>query len=198
MDGDGPQSRDPRRPDPTRRAPGAEQGDGRGAGGDQPSSSTRPQPPVGRVALEEEEQPARNGVQFACPLHPPGCFQQAHVHHQPRPGPGMGLRPEVGVEPQPSIPPSVSPAPQPTNTGHLLRLEDKLEEAVVVTLLCCPLTGILAIIQSFMARAALSRGDMVQAHKASIRAKWLIVLTTSFGWIIYWMLIIWSLRGRGL
>ncbi|EPQ17594.1 Proline-rich transmembrane protein 1 [Myotis brandtii] len=64
-------------------------------------------------------------------------------------------------------------------------------ESVLVTLFCCLLTGLLAIVYSHETRSALSRGDLAQAEEASRKARSLVLFSLLFGvfvstsWVIY-------------
>lgn len=64
-------------------------------------------------------------------------------------------------------------------------------ESVLVTLFCCPLTGLAALLYSHETRSALSRGDVAQARVASKKAQTLVLLSlilglfVSFSWVVY-------------
>ncbi|KFZ51616.1 Proline-rich transmembrane protein 1, partial [Antrostomus carolinensis] len=69
--------------------------------------------------------------------------------------------------------------------------KDYMVESVLVTVFCCLLTGVVALIYSHETRAALGRGDMVQANVASKKAQSLVLFSLLFGlfasisWVIY-------------
>ncbi|XP_025917848.1 proline rich transmembrane protein 1B [Apteryx rowi] len=69
--------------------------------------------------------------------------------------------------------------------------KDYMVESVLVTVFCCLLTGVVALVYSHETRAALSRGDMVQAKLASRKTQSLVLfsllfgLFASFSWIVY-------------
>ncbi|NWW25807.1 PRT1B protein, partial [Falcunculus frontatus] len=211
MDGDRPDG--PQGPGPTAR--GAEQGDGSGAAGALPTSGTRSDPPAGRgdrpVAVSGGTNSAFEGAPppYSPPdpksfhhLHPPfpaGFSQQPPIFYQPGPGPRSF--------PAPGIPPGPLPyttvrilhpdynaqpgaGPLPAGRGQQLP-KDYLVESVLVTLFCCLVTGVMALVYSYETRAALARGDVAQAHAASRKAHSLVLFSLLFGlfasitWIIY-------------
>lgn len=53
--------------------------------------------------------------------------------------------------------------------------------SIIVTLLCCQLLGIVAIICSAQTKQAYNRGDVEKAKKMSDWAQWLIILSIVFG-----------------
>ncbi|KAM9176428.1 proline rich transmembrane protein 1B isoform 2-T2 [Mergus octosetaceus] len=69
--------------------------------------------------------------------------------------------------------------------------KDYLLESVLVTIFCCLLTGVVALVYSHETRAALSRGDLAQAKAASKKAQSLVLfsllfgLFASFSWVVY-------------
>ncbi|XP_074150011.1 proline rich transmembrane protein 1B isoform X2 [Sminthopsis crassicaudata] len=69
--------------------------------------------------------------------------------------------------------------------------KDYMVESVLVTLFCCLITGVIAIVYSHETRAALSRGDLAQAEQASKKARSLVLFSLLFGvfvstsWVIY-------------
>ncbi|KGL99035.1 Proline-rich transmembrane protein 1, partial [Charadrius vociferus] len=69
--------------------------------------------------------------------------------------------------------------------------KDYMVESVLVTIFCCLLTGLIALIYSHETRAALGRGDVAQANVASKRAQSLVLFSLLFGlfasisWVIY-------------
>lgn len=69
--------------------------------------------------------------------------------------------------------------------------KDYVVESVLVTVFCCLLTGLAALLYSHETRAALSRGDVAQAQAASKKAQSLVLLSlvlglfVSFSWVVY-------------
>ncbi|XP_053137741.1 proline rich transmembrane protein 1B [Hemicordylus capensis] len=69
--------------------------------------------------------------------------------------------------------------------------KDYLVESVLVLLFCCLLTGVVALVYSHETRAALNRGDLIQAKAASQKARSLVLFSLLFGlfisvsWVIY-------------
>uniref|UniRef100_A0A8C3K4E1 Proline rich transmembrane protein 1B n=1 Tax=Calidris pygmaea TaxID=425635 RepID=A0A8C3K4E1_9CHAR len=140
--------------------------------------------------------PDPKSVHLLYPPFPAGFSQQVPVVYQPGPGPGQG----PGPFPPPGIPPpGIPPAPLPYATstgpsppGHGQRLpKDYMVESVLVTIFCCLLTGVIALVYSHETRAALSRGDMAQANVASKKAQSLVLFSLLFGlfasisWVVY-------------
>ncbi|XP_015734501.1 proline rich transmembrane protein 1B [Coturnix japonica] len=101
-------------------------------------------------------------------------------HPQPHPHPPP-------FTPQPL--PYTDPVGPPTAAQHPPK--DQLVESVLVTLFCCPLTGLAALLYSHETRSALSRGDVAQARVASKKAQTLVLLSlilglfVSFSWVVY-------------
>lgn len=69
--------------------------------------------------------------------------------------------------------------------------KDYMIESILVTIFCCFITGIVAIVYSHETRMATNRGDMVQAANTSKKARSLVLFSLVFGlfvsvsWIIY-------------
>ncbi|XP_005408428.2 PREDICTED: proline-rich transmembrane protein 1, partial [Chinchilla lanigera] len=69
--------------------------------------------------------------------------------------------------------------------------KDYMTESVLVTLFCCLLTGLIAVVYSHETRAALGRGDLAQAEEASRKARLLVLFSLLFGvfvctsWVVY-------------
>ncbi|XP_051893159.1 proline rich transmembrane protein 1B [Pristis pectinata] len=69
--------------------------------------------------------------------------------------------------------------------------KDYMVESVLVTVFCCLLSGILAIIFSHETRMAIHRGDHVHAESTSRKARMLVLFSllfgvfVSIGWVIY-------------
>ncbi|XP_023556258.1 proline-rich transmembrane protein 1 [Octodon degus] len=74
---------------------------------------------------------------------------------------------------------------------HRAPPKDYMTESVLVTLFCCLLTGLIAVVYSHETRAALGRGDLAQAEEASRKARLLVLFSLLFGvfvatsWVIY-------------
>ncbi|XP_064026924.1 proline rich transmembrane protein 1B [Pogoniulus pusillus] len=113
---------------------------------------------------------------------PTGFSQQAPVVYQPGPG---------GPFPPQGIPPAPGPYPAPSAGQAQLLPKDYLVESALVTVFCCLLTGVVALVYSYETRAALGRGDVVQARVASRKAQSLVLFSLLFGlfasisWVIY-------------
>ncbi|KAM6169975.1 proline rich transmembrane protein 1B, partial [Rhynchocyon petersi] len=131
-------------------------------------------------------------------LYPP--FPQVPVLFQPGPSP-QALYPPPAASSLYSGPPQLSLFSAPSGGGstfpfpvvmeHRPRPKDYMMESVLVTLFCCLLTGLIAIVYSHETRAALSRGDLAQAEEASRKARSLVLFSLLFGvfvstsWVIY-------------
>ncbi|XP_046536548.1 proline rich transmembrane protein 1B [Equus quagga] len=132
-------------------------------------------------------------------LYPP--FPQAPVLFQPAPAPQALYPPPAplypAAGPQPLFAPfpvynsPVAGGPVPAGVEHRPPPKDYIMESVLVTLFCCLLTGLIAIVYSHETRAALSRGDLAQAEEASRKARSLVLFSLLFGvfvstsWVIY-------------
>ncbi|KAM6297113.1 proline rich transmembrane protein 1B [Aegotheles albertisi] len=184
----------------------AEPGGGSGVAGGLPGSGTRRGPPRGsgqeptvvtaatNAAFEGDPPPYSppdpKSVHLLYPPFPAGFSQQPPVLYQPGPGPF----PPRGVPPAPL---SYSPyqgqlSTGPSPPGHPQRLpKDYMVESVLVTVFCCLLTGVIALVYSHETRAALGRGDLAQANVASKKAQSLVLFSLLFGlfasisWVIY-------------
>ncbi|EFB25091.1 hypothetical protein PANDA_003264 [Ailuropoda melanoleuca] len=83
------------------------------------------------------------------------------------------------------------PAARPLTVEHRPLPKDYMMESVLVTLFCCLLTGLIAIVYSHETRAALSRGALAQAEDASRKARSLVLFSLLFGvcvatsWVVY-------------
>lgn len=80
----------------------------------------------------------------------------------------------------------------PSATSHRQPLpKDYMVESVLVTVFCCLLSGLVALVYSYETRAALGRGDVAQAYAASKKAQSLVLFSLLFGlfasvsWVIY-------------
>ncbi|KAL2298084.1 hypothetical protein Nmel_017045, partial [Mimus melanotis] len=131
---------------------------------------------------------------------PAGYSQQGPVMYPPGPGPqpfpapgfppGPLPYPTLSPSPVPQYNPQPGPGPLPAARGQQLP-KDYMVESVLVTLFCCLLTGVMALVYSYETRAALARGDVAQAYVASRKAQSLVLVSLLFGlfasitWIIY-------------
>ncbi|NWI37678.1 PRT1B protein, partial [Picathartes gymnocephalus] len=140
------------------------------------------------------------------PPPPAGFSQQGPVIYQPGPGPhslpprGFPPGPLPYTTHAPGLAALTTPVPQynaqpgagPLPTGHGEQLpKDYMVESVLVTLFCCMVTGIIALVYSHETRAALARGDVAQAYVTSRKAQSLVLFSLLFGllasiaWIIH-------------
>ncbi|NXU96699.1 PRT1B protein, partial [Cettia cetti] len=152
--------------------------------------------------------PDPKSFQLLYPPFPPGFSQQGPFIYQP--GPGPRPFPAQGYPPGP-LPYTAVRIPTPTCSRRALQRgsplisppgpvgfravpplpKDYMVESVLVTLFCCLLTGVMALVYSHETRAALARGDVAQAYVASRKAQSLVLFSLLFGlfasisWIIY-------------
>ncbi|XP_048204693.1 proline rich transmembrane protein 1B, partial [Perognathus longimembris pacificus] len=155
-------------------------------------------PPIGFEAEPPPYAPPVDPKAVAL-LYPP--FPQVPVLLQPAPAPAALFPP-----PGPLFPPPAAAAgaafPFPAYGSPLPGLQapaaerrplprDYMAESVLVTLFCCLLTGLVAIVYSHEARAALGRGDLALAEAASRKARALVLFSLLFGvfvstsWVVY-------------
>ncbi|XP_066499387.1 proline rich transmembrane protein 1B [Hoplias malabaricus] len=69
--------------------------------------------------------------------------------------------------------------------------KDYLVESLLVTIFCCLMSGLVALMYAYETRAALARGDIQEGERASQKARLLVMFSLIFGvivfvgWIIY-------------
>ncbi|DAA24207.1 proline rich transmembrane protein 1B isoform X1 [Bos taurus] len=128
------------------------------------------------------------------PFPPPVLFPPAPaapaLYPPPAPlFPAPSAQPLFATFPVYNSPVAGVPAPAPAE--HRPLPKDYMMESVLVTLFCCLLTGLIAIVYSHETRAALARGDLAQAQEASRKARSLVLFSLLFGvfvstsWVIY-------------
>ncbi|XP_051950856.1 proline rich transmembrane protein 1B [Xyrauchen texanus] len=124
----------------------------------------------------------------------------------PSPMPHYANQPVIACQPganqpafyQPTfLPPSTYPSYTIYMNGPPLGEEqptlpkDYLVESLLVTIFCCIMSGLVAVMYSYETRAALARGDIREAEKTSQKARLLVIFSLMFGiflflgWIIY-------------
>uniref|UniRef100_A0A8C5L1V0 Proline rich transmembrane protein 1B n=1 Tax=Jaculus jaculus TaxID=51337 RepID=A0A8C5L1V0_JACJA len=164
-----------------------------------PKAAGGAMPPIGFVG--EPPPYAPPDPKAVALLYPP--FPQVPVLFQPAPAPspaalyppppGPLFQPPTAAGAAFSFPAYSSPVvagPTPT-VEHRPLPKDFMMESVLVTLFCCLLTGLIAIVYSHETRAALGRGDLAQAEEASRKARSLVLFSLLFGvfvstsWVIY-------------
>ncbi|XP_040387997.1 proline rich transmembrane protein 1B [Cygnus olor] len=169
-------------------------GTGAGAGAGPPPGAERGPRAVaalssGPAAFEGEPPPYSppdpRSAHLLCPPFAPAFAPQPSSAFQP----GLGPCPQPGA-PLPFIPFEPRPSPAPPAASQQPP-KDYLVESVLVTVFCCLLTGVVALVYSHETRAALSRGDVAQAKVASRKAQSLVLfsllfgLFASFSWVVY-------------
>ncbi|NXQ38272.1 PRT1B protein, partial [Catharus fuscescens] len=132
-------------------------------------------------------QPGPGPRPFPAPGFPPGPMPYPTVRI---PTAIWGQALAALTPPVPQYNPQPGPAPFPAGRRQQLP-KDYMVESMLVTVFCCLLTGVIALIYSYETRAALARGDVAQAYVASRKAHSLVLLSLLFGlfasttWIIY-------------
>ncbi|XP_039178966.1 proline rich transmembrane protein 1B [Crotalus tigris] len=129
-------------------------------------------------------------------LYPP--FQadlppRSYIFYQPTaPRQALSQPPNVLSSPYPfTIYQSAWPGETPQVGDQRLPPKDYMVESVLVTIFCCLFTGLIALVYSHETRAALKRGDLIQAAVASRKARALVLFSlffgvfVSIGWIVY-------------
>lgn len=147
-------------------------------------------------ASEIEELRIAIGLRDQAPATEPVAPPRAAAAPEPAPAPGPTAAPAPAPVPEPT--PAAAPAPaqewQPQPAPHP-RWEWQQPQAVpdepcppaylawsiIVTILCCQVLGIAAIICSAQTKQAYNRGNMAKARKMSDWAQWLIILSIVLG-----------------
>ncbi|XP_046903988.1 proline rich transmembrane protein 1B [Hypomesus transpacificus] len=74
--------------------------------------------------------------------------------------------------------------------------KDYMVESLLVTIFCCLMSGIMALMYSYETRAALARGDVREAERTSQKARLLVLFSLMFGvcvcvgWVIYIVIVL--------
>ncbi|RXN31480.1 proline-rich transmembrane 1-like protein [Labeo rohita] len=157
------------------------------AGGDGPTNSVPPNPPP-------YSPPDPKTAYLMYPSALPHYPNQPVIACQPGANPAFY---------QPSfLPPSTYPSYTIYMNGPPLGEEqpplpkDYLVESLLVTIFCCIMSGLVAVMYSYETRAALTRGDIREAEKTSQKARLLVMFSLMFGifvfvgWIIYVVIVL--------
>ncbi|XP_044539608.1 proline rich transmembrane protein 1B, partial [Gracilinanus agilis] len=135
-------------------------------------------------------QPLYPAAPSATPLYPSGPSPSSM--YPPGPSP-QAMYPSANL-PSGAFPYTIYNNPMNSMSAAMDRRplpKDYMVESVLVTLFCCLITGVIAIVYSHETRAALSRGDLAQAEQASKKARSLVLFSLLFGvfvstsWVIY-------------
>ncbi|XP_036381935.1 proline rich transmembrane protein 1B [Megalops cyprinoides] len=139
------------------------------------------------------------------PPYTPPDPKMAYLIYPP-PSPHYSGQPVIACQPGPNQPafyqPQFMPSPAyppytiymngpPLNQDQTPLPKDYLVESLLVTIFCCLMSGLIALMYSYETRAALSRGDIREAERASHRARLLVLFSLLFGvfvcvgWVIY-------------
>ncbi|XP_064210361.1 proline rich transmembrane protein 1B isoform X2 [Anguilla rostrata] len=125
-------------------------------------------------------------------------YQPTSPHHpgQPaiayQPGPDHPAFYQSQFMPSPNCTPyTIYMTSRPPDQEQMSLPKDYLVESLLVTIFCCLMSGLIALMYSYEARAALARGDLREGERASQRARLLVLFSLLFGifvcvaWIIY-------------
>ncbi|XP_039543350.1 proline rich transmembrane protein 1B [Pimephales promelas] len=127
--------------------------------------------------------------------------QMSHYPNQPVITCQPGANPPAFYQP-PFLPPATYPSYTIYMNGPALGEEqtpvpkDYLVESLLVTIFCCIMSGLVAVMYSYETRAALTRGDIREAEKTSQKARLLVMFSLMFGifvfvgWIIYVVIVL--------
>ncbi|XP_029618367.1 proline rich transmembrane protein 1B [Salmo trutta] len=109
-----------------------------------------------------------------------------------QPGPNQPAFYQAQFMPSPSYPPyTIYMSSPPLGDERPPLPKDYMVESLLVTIFCCLMSGLIALLYSYETRAALARGDMREAERASQKARLLVLFSLMFGvfvcvgWIIY-------------
>ncbi|KAJ8388759.1 hypothetical protein AAFF_G00129920 [Aldrovandia affinis] len=126
-------------------------------------------------------------------IHPPPSphyLGQPVIAYQPGPDQPPFYQPQF--MPSPSYPPyTIYMSGPPPNQVQTPLPKDYLVESLLVTIFCCVMSGLIALMYSYETRAALARGDIREGERASQRARMLVMFSLLFGvfvcvgWIVY-------------
>ncbi|XDV49614.1 hypothetical protein PO909_018827, partial [Leuciscus waleckii] len=155
-------------------------------GGDGPTSSISPPPYT-------PPDPKTAYLMFPSPV--------THYPNQPVITCQPGANPPAFYQPS-FLPPATYPSYTIYMNGPALGEEqppvpkDYLVESLLVTIFCCIMSGLVAVMYSYETRAALARGDIREAEKTSQKARLLVMFSLMFGifvfvgWIIYVVIVL--------
>lgn len=133
-----------------------------------------------RVLMELRRLEAANAANASAEAPAP---QQPQQPQQPQPQP---LEPVVYRQPQ-AAPAWQMPMVEEPKVGTPIREMDEpcppayIAWSVIVTLLCCTVVGVAAIVFSSMTKSAYYRGDLAKAKRNSEIAQWLIIASIVLG-----------------
>ncbi|XP_073672304.1 proline rich transmembrane protein 1B [Paramisgurnus dabryanus] len=161
-------------------------------GGEGPSTSLPPNPSMDPPPYSPAD-PKTAYLMYPSP--PPHYPNQPVITCQPGAIPPAIYQPSF---PPPSTYPSYTiymNGPQPGEEQPSLP-KDYLVESVLVTVFCCWMSGLVAVIYSAETRAALARGDIREAEKTSQKARMLVIssliagIIVIVGWIVYVLIVL--------
>lgn len=144
--------------------------------------------PATEVAVDEEPAAVAEEPQIPAVEQPGNPVEEADTN-QPMPGQGYGYHQQgyypQGPAQQAPADPRFAPQPQPQPVWDWQREAMVPDEpcppaylvwSIIVTILCCQVLGIAAIICSAQTKQAYGRGNLAKAKKMSEWAQWLIII----------------------
>ncbi|XP_069039444.1 proline rich transmembrane protein 1B [Lepisosteus oculatus] len=119
------------------------------------------------------------------------------IIHQPGPRePGLYQQP---LSPTGNYPYTIYMNSVPVTADHRPLPKDYLVESLLVTVFCCLMSGLVAVMYSYETRSALSRGDLVEAERSSQKTRSMVLFSLLFGvfvsvgWVIYVVVALYAL-----
>ncbi|KAJ8263329.1 hypothetical protein COCON_G00157860 [Conger conger] len=152
-------------------------------------------PPQNSVPSPTEDPPPYSAIdpKMAHLIYPPASPhypRQLPITYQPGPDHPAFYQPQFMPSPS-HTPYTIYMTSHPPNQEQISLPKDYLVESLLVTIFCCLMSGLIALMYSYEARAALARGDIREGERASQRARLLVLFSLLFGifvclgWIIY-------------
>lgn len=137
-------------------------------------------------ASEIEELRIAIGLRDQAPATEPVAPPRAAAAPEPAPAPAPEPTPAAAPAPAQEWQPQPAPHPrwewqQPQAVPDEPCPPAYLAWSIIVTILCCQVLGIAAIICSAQTKQAYNRGNMAKARKMSDWAQWLIILSIVLG-----------------
>ncbi|MBN3303599.1 PRRT1 protein, partial [Amia calva] len=108
-----------------------------------------------------------------------------------QPGPGEPSLYQPQFMPSNSYPYTIYMNNVPGGPEHRQVPKDYLVESLLVTIFCCLISGLIAVMYSYETRSALGRGDLMDAQRSSQKARSMVLFSLLFGvfvsvsWVIY-------------
>ncbi|XP_063050645.1 uncharacterized protein LOC134445517 [Engraulis encrasicolus] len=161
----------------------------------------------GAVPTTSHATDSAHGSEDPPPYSPPDP-KMAYLIYPPGMPPHYSGQPVIACQPSPNSPGFYQPQfmPSPNYNPYAIYMngssigeeplpqtlpKDYLVESLLVTIFCCIMSGLIAVMYSYETRAALARGDIRGGERASQKARFLVMFSLMFGvfvcvgWIIY-------------